>query len=254
MSGFNIDDYVTVAERVASFYERYPEGSIQAELIELNETRVVMRAYAYRKPDDERPGIAHSMLGIPGSTPYTRGSELENAETSAVGRAIAMLGFHVKKSLASGDEIRSKGGDTVRADVERHDDGSLVGTVQVGDRQSSDFLLRQTPEGSALGFRLRGDKGGILVRAIGPLADQLLAHKDAVVGARVTVWGRVNTETFMPKASAKNPKPREVSYQVLTASKVSVPDVGELPQAVEPKADISEAESEAIWNAVAAGE
>jgi hypothetical protein len=69
---------------------------------------VVVKAYAYRTPDDPRPGIGHSSLTIPGATPYTRGSELENAETSAWGRALAALGFEVKKAIASADEVRSK--------------------------------------------------------------------------------------------------------------------------------------------------
>lgn len=178
MAGFNIDDYVTVPERVVSFYEKFPEGSLQSEIVEMSDHLVVVRSYAYRTPDDPRPGIGHSSLAIPGSTPYTKGSELENAETSAVGRAIAMLGFHVKKSIASSDEIRNKGGQVV-ADVEKTDDGGLIGTVQVGDRaKSSDFLLYQ--EGSSgwfLGFRLRGEKGGILVRTYGQLARDLMTLK-----------------------------------------------------------------------------
>ena len=50
--GFNIEDYVTVAERVVWFYEKYPEGSLQAEIVELSDSRVVVRAYAYRNADD----------------------------------------------------------------------------------------------------------------------------------------------------------------------------------------------------------
>jgi hypothetical protein len=222
-----MDDYVTVAERVVSFYEKYPEGSLQAEVVELSDSRVVVRAYAYRTADDARPGIAHSMLGIPGTTPYTKSSELENAETSAIGRAIAMLGFHVKKSLASADEIRGKGG-AIKADVEHGDDGSLIGMVEVGDKASSDFMLRQTPDGPVIGFRLRGDKGGILVRARGPLADQLDAFRDGIVGQRVTCWGHITTEKFTPKGKS------EVSYQVLDAIRVKVPSGAELPMPEKP--------------------
>src|SRR6476661_5567255 len=89
-------DYIPVNDRIAAFYEKYPEGSIQSEMVELSETRVVMRAYAYRTPDDPRPGVGYSSLEIPGRTPYTKGSEIENCETSAWGRAIAALGFQVK--------------------------------------------------------------------------------------------------------------------------------------------------------------
>ena len=45
---------------------------------------------------------------IPGKTPYTRDSEVENAETSAVGRALAMMGFEVRKGVASRQEVANK--------------------------------------------------------------------------------------------------------------------------------------------------
>lgn len=101
-------DYVPVNERVESFKAAFPEGSLQSEIVELTASRVTVKALAYRTPDDPRPGIGHSSLEIPGSTPYTRGSEIENAETSAWGRAIAALGFEVKRGLASAEEVRNK--------------------------------------------------------------------------------------------------------------------------------------------------
>jgi hypothetical protein len=108
MAGFDMKDYVPVSERVDGFYKVYPEGSIQSEIVELTDSRVTVKAYAYRNPNDPRPGIGHSSLGIPGSTSFTKGSEIENAETSAWGRAIAALGFDVKRGIASYEEVRNK--------------------------------------------------------------------------------------------------------------------------------------------------
>ena len=105
MSGGFAPDYIQVNERLIAFREKYPEGCVQAEIIEFSETRVTMRALAYRTPDDPRPGIGHSSLAIPGATPYTCGSELENCETSAWGRALAALGFEVKRAIASAEEV-----------------------------------------------------------------------------------------------------------------------------------------------------
>ena len=107
MSNF-AEDYIPVAERIAAFYAKHPEGSLQSEMVELSETRVVIRAYAYRTPDDIRPGIGYSSLTIPGSTAFTRGSEIENCETSAWGRAIAALGFEVKRGIATAEDVRNK--------------------------------------------------------------------------------------------------------------------------------------------------
>ena len=101
-------DYIPVNERIAAFYAKHPEGSLQSEMVELSESRVVMRAYAYRSPTDERPGIGYSSMNIPGSTSFTRGSEVENCETSAWGRAIAALGFEVKRGIATAEDVRNK--------------------------------------------------------------------------------------------------------------------------------------------------
>lgn len=104
----NLDDYVAVHERIAAFYAKHPEGSLQSEFIVHTDSLIVMQAKAYRTPTDERPGIGHSSIEVPGRTPYTRGSEVENCETSAWGRAIASLGFEVKRGIATAEEVENK--------------------------------------------------------------------------------------------------------------------------------------------------
>ena len=108
---FKLDDYVDVAARIKAWYEAYPDGRIETTLMHLDDKGVSFRALAYRGlSENEQPaGTGHSFLAIPGSTPYTRGSELENCETSAVGRALVMAGLPAKK-VASSEEIASKGG------------------------------------------------------------------------------------------------------------------------------------------------
>ncbi|CAB4148701.1 hypothetical protein UFOVP529_22 [uncultured Caudovirales phage] len=110
-------DYVEVADRIRAWYEAYPNARIETEIVSINDKLVVVKAYAYRgeNPDEKPAGIGHSSMNIPGSTPYTRGSELENTETSAAGRALVMAGLPSKK-IASGDEIRAKSGAAPKAD------------------------------------------------------------------------------------------------------------------------------------------
>ena len=55
MSGFEMKDYVPVNERIEKFLERYPDGAMQSEIVELTPDRVTVKAYAYRTPDDPRP-------------------------------------------------------------------------------------------------------------------------------------------------------------------------------------------------------
>lgn len=110
MSRFNPADsgYIEVKDRVLAFKEKHPEGSIQSEVVHLSDSLVIMKAYAYRTPDDIRPGIGHSQMKIPGPTNFTKDSEVENAETSAIGRAIAALGFEVHRSYSSANEANNK--------------------------------------------------------------------------------------------------------------------------------------------------
>src|SRR5690606_28219685 len=53
--GFDLKDYVDVAERIRAFYERYPEGSIQTEMVRLEGDLVVFRATVYRDREDPHP-------------------------------------------------------------------------------------------------------------------------------------------------------------------------------------------------------
>ena len=124
---FQLDDYVTVAERIEQFREKYPEGSLQCEWEMLmvptavkqpdgswstmDRPIIVAKAFAYRTADDPRPGVGHAQEPIPGKTPYTKDSEIQNAETSAWGRAIvAVLAADTRKGVASRDEVQARRG------------------------------------------------------------------------------------------------------------------------------------------------
>jgi len=104
---------VTVAERVRAFREAFPDGRLQPvdarepfRLIEIGDaTLLVYVAACYRSPDDPRPGIGCAWEHVPGRTAFTRGSELQNAETSAWGRAIVAALVADARQIASADEI-----------------------------------------------------------------------------------------------------------------------------------------------------
>lgn len=116
MGNFQLDDsYVTVAERIVEFRTKYPEGSLQPANLTVPYTLetvngnpwIVVVAAAYRTPEDTRPGIGMAYEPVPGATNFTRGSELQNAETAAWGRAIvAALAADTKKGIASYEEVR----------------------------------------------------------------------------------------------------------------------------------------------------
>ncbi len=132
-------DYVQVNERIIAFYEMYPEGALQSEIVEFSETRVVVKAYAYRKPGDPLPGIGHSYMAIPGKSTYTIGSELENTETSAWGRALAALGFEVKRGVASRNEIENKRHEHVEPETKWATDGNGMDAEEFYPDPSTSF-------------------------------------------------------------------------------------------------------------------
>lgn len=113
MSGkFSMDDYVDVAERISEFAKKYPEGTLQTiswtvEQV-AEQTFIVYRAAAYRTPDDRRPGHGTAWEPFPGRTPYTKDSELMNAETSAWGRAIVACGLTSNRKIASKQEVQAR--------------------------------------------------------------------------------------------------------------------------------------------------
>jgi hypothetical protein len=137
------DSYVEVKERIQAFYATYPTGAIvttKVKMVEANFARgieaIMVQAKAYRTPDDPHPGVGTSWLVVPGHTPYTNGSEVENAETSAWGRAIAAVGILVDRGIASAQEIRMKEGGEIEqpsrtnADALREAAAAAAGAAQ----------------------------------------------------------------------------------------------------------------------------
>lgn len=108
----SLDDYVDVAERIRQFKAAYPDGSLQTwaepQIVQAGDKTFVMyAAAAFRTEHDDRPGVGWAWEPVPGPTPFTRDSELMNAETAAWGRAILALGDFAAKRIASRDEVVS---------------------------------------------------------------------------------------------------------------------------------------------------
>lgn len=105
--GNPIQDYVTVAERIERFYERYPDGRIITNIIEHDAERgfILMRADVYRNPEDAFPAATGHAFELRSEGYVQRTSYIEVCETSACGRALALCGFEVKRGIASREEM-----------------------------------------------------------------------------------------------------------------------------------------------------
>lgn len=104
---FNPDEYITVHERIEKFYAKWPTGRILTSIVEHNaETGfVLVRAEIYRAQDDASPAATGHAYELRSAGHVQQGSYVEVGETSAVGRALALLGFEVRRGVASREEV-----------------------------------------------------------------------------------------------------------------------------------------------------
>lgn len=127
MATFDPKDYVQVNERVSLFYKDHPKGRIHTKLIKLDDDRVVAEAYVWKRSLEEIVKLIPASAEITDSlkelllTPdgvgqaeevraighVNKTSAAENAETSAIGRALAHMGYEVSKSLSSKEAAES---------------------------------------------------------------------------------------------------------------------------------------------------
>lgn len=154
---FELDpNYKQVPERIKDFKEKHPEGNLEpvdktrpywferlqvivekddGSSVEVTRTYLVYAAAAYRSPRDEHPGIGLAWEKFPGTTPYTKDSELQNAETSAWGRAIVAALASESKSIASAEDVRNR--EAERSNIEQWQQFGYAGAedfVQTHDR------------------------------------------------------------------------------------------------------------------------
>ncbi|HMS09884.1 MAG TPA: hypothetical protein PKE66_10405 [Pyrinomonadaceae bacterium] len=108
MANFDLSKYIPVHKRIAEFYEKYPDGRIVTEIVKLNEDSgfVCIKASAFRNRDDAEPSATGHAFEVRGQGYVNVTSFIENGETSAVGRALANLGFKIDNGIASREEMQ----------------------------------------------------------------------------------------------------------------------------------------------------
>jgi hypothetical protein len=107
----DLSNYVDVPTRFAMALERWPELRLvenRPEIITIGDKVFIsVTVQAWRTPDDEIPAQNTAWEIFPGATPFTRGSEMMNASTSALGRVLGfMMSFGPK--MASAEEVRNR--------------------------------------------------------------------------------------------------------------------------------------------------
>lgn len=101
----DFSDYAPVSARITLFYERYPTGRIVTRLHSRSEREVTFRAYVFRGPNDPKPAASGWASEREGDGEINAVACLENTETSAIGRALANLGFTASTRRPSREEM-----------------------------------------------------------------------------------------------------------------------------------------------------
>ena len=97
-------DYAEVNQRIKAFRMVYPEGTINTEIISLENGVCTMKSTAMNEGKILGTGFAQEKEG---STFINKTSYIENCETSAVGRALGMCGFGIDTSVCSAEELQN---------------------------------------------------------------------------------------------------------------------------------------------------
>jgi hypothetical protein len=104
---FDLSQYQTVQERIDLFWNSFPNGRLNLEIVLLNEAQVVMKAEVYLDKADEKPAAVDFAEERLGTSHINKVSFVENCATSAYGRAISALGgqFSPKGKRPSAQEM-----------------------------------------------------------------------------------------------------------------------------------------------------
>lgn len=109
MANFNLADYETVDSRIKRFWTDNPNGRITTELVAyegaVGATRWIVKASVYRDLDHPDPDGTGYAFEVDGTGMANKTSALENGETSAIGRALANIGYSGDKR-ASREEMQ----------------------------------------------------------------------------------------------------------------------------------------------------
>lgn len=190
----NLADYVDVAERIQRFYEKHPEGSIQTEMVRLDGDLVVFRASVYRDRGDPVPttGWAYEREG---AGYVNKTSFIENCETSAIGRALANMGFAVRAgeprpTRQEMEKVQRMGGEACEPNGRR---GRPAGARKPEQRLADELQIKEIeglsalsciPDGIAERVRARLDAGLTYQQAADAIAYLRKLAREAGVGVR----------------------------------------------------------------------
>jgi hypothetical protein len=157
MAHFDLSQYQTAQERIDLFWQKYPNGRLNIELVSFTPDQVVFKAECYAHRDEVDPLTVDFAEERLGSSPVNKTSFVENCSTSAVARAISLLGgeFSPKGKRPSQSEMQK---------VTRLTDAPTTRNWQaaldnINDIEGLRSLYNEAKQGKAPGAILEAIKG-----------------------------------------------------------------------------------------------
>lgn len=140
-------DYTEVNQRIKAFRMCCPNGTITTEILSLEDGVVTMKATIIGEDGKLlATGLAQEKEN---STFINKTSFIENAETSAVGRALGFCGFGIDTSVASAEEVENAIANQDKVIEKANQDYKAVKEtrpIQETDKEQIEKLITQLQE------------------------------------------------------------------------------------------------------------
>lgn len=157
MPQFNLDEYELVEDRIRRFYEDHPDGRIVTYEISDKNDRAkgyfIVRAVIYTDHEDQHmncPKASGMAFEIEGTAGANRTSALENAETSAIGRALANADYAKGKRPSRTEMEKAQAGPPVKKAQNVEVPAAFMDKIR--SAKSLDELTELWPEALANGW------------------------------------------------------------------------------------------------------
>jgi hypothetical protein len=95
---FDLSQYQTVQQRIDLFWERFPQGRFNIDIVSLTESQVVMKAEVWTDWAEDAPRAVDYAEERVTTSGVNKTSHIENCATSCLGRAISQLGGELSPS------------------------------------------------------------------------------------------------------------------------------------------------------------